>query len=149
MAGGTGRTGIQEHLLPSLDIASTQLWHEGRYRLGLEKRELSSDEFTGMLLRWLKRYPVCAIEDPVAETESAAMAAFTQAAKGLMVIGDDFLVTNAGRIREAARIGACNAALVSLAKGSNGTMAGPMIAQTANITKRAKEKAVTGFSRKT
>jgi enolase len=101
-----------EQVAISLDIASTQLWHEGRYRLGLEKRELSSDEFTGMLLRWLKRYPVCAIEDPVAETESAAMAAFTQAAKGLMVIGDDFLVTNAGRIREAARIGACNAALI-------------------------------------
>ena len=101
-----------EQVAISLDIASTQLWHEGRYRLGLEKRELSSDEFTGMLLGWLKRYPVCAIEDPVAETESAAMAAFTQAAKGLMVIGDDFLVTNAGRIREAARIGACNAALI-------------------------------------
>ena len=101
-----------EQVAISLDIASTQLWHEGRYRLGLEKRELSSDEFTAMLLGWLKRYPVCAIEDPVAETESAAMAAFTQAAKGLMVIGDDFLVTNAGRIREAARIGACNAALI-------------------------------------
>jgi len=96
----------------SLDIASTQLWHEGRYRLGLEKRELSSDEFTAMLQGWLRRYPVCAIEDPVAETESAAMARFTAAAGNVMVIGDDFLVTNAQRIRDAAKIGACNAALI-------------------------------------
>ncbi len=96
----------------SLDIASTQLWHEGRYRLGLEKRELSSDDFTSMLLSWLRRYPVCAIEDPVAETESAAMARFTSGAGNVMVIGDDFLVTNAQRIREAAKIGACNAALI-------------------------------------
>lgn len=96
----------------SLDIASTQLWHEGRYRLGLEKRELSSDDFTAMLQGWLKRYPICAIEDPVAETESAAMARFTAGTKNVAVIGDDFLVTNAGRIRDAAKIGACNAALI-------------------------------------
>ena len=96
----------------SLDIASTQLWHDGRYRLGLEKRELSSDEFTAMLQGWLRRYPVCAIEDPVAETESAAMATFTAGAKGVMVIGDDFLVTSAQRIRDAAKIGAGNAALI-------------------------------------
>jgi enolase len=96
----------------SLDIAATQLWHEGRYRLGLEKRELSSDAFADILQGWLRRYPVCAIEDPVAETESAAMARFTAGAANVMVIGDDFLVTDAGRIREAAKIGACNAALI-------------------------------------
>lgn len=96
----------------SLDIAATQLWHEGRYRLGLEKRELSSDGFTDMLQGWLRRYPICAIEDPVAESENTAMARFTAGTSGVMVIGDDFLVTNAARIREAAKIGACNAALI-------------------------------------
>ncbi len=96
----------------SLDIASTQLWHGGRYRLGLENRELSSDEFSALLQGWLERYPICAIEDPVSETESAAMARFTKGARDVMVIGDDFLVTNAGRIRDAAKIGACNAALI-------------------------------------
>jgi len=96
----------------SLDIAATQLWHEGRYRLGLETRELSSADFTAMLQGWLQRYPICAIEDPAAETESAAMAGFTAGARNSLVIGDDFLVTNAARIREAASRGACNAALI-------------------------------------
>ncbi len=96
----------------SLDIASTQLWYGGRYRLGLEKRELASDDFMALLQGWLRRYPICAIEDPVAETESTAMARFTSGAGNVMVIGDDFLVTDAARIREAAKIGACNAALI-------------------------------------
>ncbi len=95
----------------ALDVAATQLWHGGRYELALEKRALSAEQLQAMLLRWLERYPIVSIEDPFAEHDAEAMRAFTRAAgKNLQVVGDDFFVTDAGRV--AAAGGACNAVLL-------------------------------------
>jgi len=64
-------------------------------------------------LRWVAQYPILSIEDPVAEDDTAGMIAFTAAAGArIQVIGDDYLVTNAGRVREAAAQRACNAVLI-------------------------------------
>jgi len=97
----------------SLDIAATQLFSDGLYHLTLEDRRFDSDAFIDLQLGWLDRYPIVSTEDPVAESESAAMAAFTQAAGDrIQIIGDDFLVTDARRVAAAAAAGACNAVLV-------------------------------------
>jgi enolase len=64
-------------------------------------------------LRWVAQYPILSIEDPVAEDDTAGMIAFTAAAGArIQVIGDDYLVTNAARVREAAAQRACNAVLI-------------------------------------
>jgi enolase len=66
-----------------------------------------------MLLGWLDRYPIASIEDPLAEDDAAGLVRFTRAAAGrVQIIGDDFLVTSAERVRDAAARGACNALLV-------------------------------------
>lgn len=97
----------------SLDIAATDFGRGGRYRLARDARELDSDELSGMLLDWLKRYPIVSIEDPLAEDDAKAMARFTAAAgNGVEVVADDFICTDAGRIESAAAIGACNTALI-------------------------------------
>ena len=50
-----------------------------------------------MLERWLARYPIVSIEDPLAEDDADGLARFTRAVGDrVQVIGDDFLVTNAG-----------------------------------------------------
>lgn len=97
----------------ALDIAASEFGHDGRYRLGLEGRELDSGEWLDELCGWLGRYPIVSIEDPMAEDDTAGMQAFTRAAGGkVQVIGDDYLVTNAERIAQAARSSACNAVLL-------------------------------------
>jgi enolase len=97
----------------SLDIAASEFGREGRYRLGLEQRELTSEGMIELLLAWLDRYPIASIEDPLAEDDPGGMASFTRAAGSrVQIVGDDFLVTSAGRIAEAVRIGACNCALI-------------------------------------
>ena len=93
----------------ALDIAASQLWRGGRYQLALEDRSLTAEQMHAMLLRWIERYPIVSIEDPFAEHDAAAMRAFTQAA-GIQVVGDDFFVTRADRVRNAA--GACNTVLL-------------------------------------
>jgi enolase 1/2/3 len=97
----------------ALDIAASQLAHDGRYRLGLEKRELDSDAFADLLIGWLERYPIVSIEDPLAERDEQGWRRFTQTiGPRVQIVGDDLLVTNAERIRRAAAQGLCNAVLL-------------------------------------
>ncbi len=102
-----------EDVAISLDIAASEFGEKGSYRLDREDRTLSRDEMVEMLLDWTKRYPVVSIEDPLAEDDEAGLVAFTRAAgNGMQIIGDDFLVTSASRVRHAASVGACNAVLI-------------------------------------
>lgn len=97
----------------ALDIAATQLHRAGRYHLALEKRTLSADQLHVMLGRWLDRYPIVSIEDPFAETDDEATAAFTRSfGSRVQVIGDDYFCTDAARLRAGAARGACNAVLL-------------------------------------
>jgi enolase len=97
----------------SLDIAASEFGRAGRYRLGLERRELDRDGLAEMLLAWLDRYPIVAIEDPFGEDDRDGWMAFTRAAgPRVQIIGDDYLTTNALAVERAAADGACNAALI-------------------------------------
>jgi enolase len=103
----------REQIAISLDVAASEFHREGRYRIGLEKKELDSDAMIEMLARWLERYPIVSIEDPLAEDDAEGLKKFTQAfGRDVQIVGDDFLVTNADRVRRAAAIGACNAVLI-------------------------------------
>ena len=97
----------------SLDVAASEFGRQGRYKLGLEGRELDSDGLCELLISWLDRYPIVSVEDPVAEDDPAGMKKFTAAVgKRIQIIGDDFLVTSAARVAQAASAGACNAVLI-------------------------------------
>jgi enolase len=97
----------------SLDIAATQFHDKGSYRLRRDDRTMDAAALGAMLARWADDYRIVAIEDPVAETDAEGMVAFTRAVGArCLVVGDDFLVTNAARIRAAAAAGACNTALI-------------------------------------
>ena len=97
----------------SLDIAASEFGREGRYRLGLESRELDTAGLIALLGDWLKAYPIVSIEDPLAEDDPAGMAEFTRLhGQRVQIIGDDFLVTSAARIAQAAALPACNCALI-------------------------------------
>jgi enolase len=97
----------------SLDIAATDFGQNGRYQLATDGKFVDADGLSGMLLRWLERYPIVAIEDPLGEDDGAALARFTAAAgDGVQVVADDFICTTAARIQNAAAQGACNTALI-------------------------------------
>ena len=97
----------------SLDIAASDFGQNGRYRLARDGREVGSDELTEMLLGWLRKYPIVAIEDPLGEDDEQGMINFTAAAgTNIEVVADDFICTQARRIETAAAAGACNTALI-------------------------------------
>jgi enolase len=97
----------------SLDIAASDFGKDGRYTLALDGRQVDSDGLSEMLLGWLSRYPIVAIEDPLGEDDPEGMTRFTEAAgPGVEVVADDFICTGAARIEHAANLGACNTALI-------------------------------------
>ena len=97
----------------SLDIAASDFGKDGRYRLARDGRELDRDGMIEMLLAWLAKYPIVSIEDPLAEDDETGLIAFSQAAgPQLQIVGDDYIVTNAERVRRAQSVGACNTALI-------------------------------------
>jgi enolase len=97
----------------AIDVAASQLRDGQEYRFASEGRSLPGDELIDTLLRWCSRYPIVSVEDPAAEDDHAGMQAFTARAPAhVQVIGDDYLVTSADRVRDAARRRACNAVLL-------------------------------------
>jgi enolase len=97
----------------ALDIAASEFGRGGRYHLGLEGRELDTTGMVELLAGWVRAYPIVSVEDPLAEDDQEGFAAFTRAVGGrVQVVGDDFLVTDAARVRAAAAAGAGNAVLI-------------------------------------
>ena len=97
----------------ALDIASSEFGHGSRYHLALDGQELDSDGLCERLIAWTEKYPIVSIEDPLAEDDEAGLIAFTRAVgHRVQVVGDDYLVTNAGRVQAAAALGACNCVLI-------------------------------------
>ena len=97
----------------ALDVAASEFGRGGRYRLGLEARELDADGLIEMLLRWIERYPIVSIEDPLAEDDLDGFVRFTRAAgHELQIVGDDLLVSHAPLVQQAAAAGAANCVLL-------------------------------------
>ena len=97
----------------ALDVAASEFGRGGKYRLALEDKELDSEGMIRLLTRWLQRYPIVSVEDPLAEDDDAGFAAFTkEVGSRVQVVGDDLLVSQASRVREAALRGSANAVLL-------------------------------------
>ena len=104
-----------ERVVISLDVAASEFGKAGRYRLALEDRELDSGQMIDLLGQWLDSFPVVSIEDPLAEDDMEGMAEFTRRfGDKVQIIGDDYLVTNAGLVERAENDGACNAVLIKV-----------------------------------
>jgi len=113
-----------EDVFISLDVAANELHEAGRYRLGLDGAEFSSEAMVDRVAEWVARYPILSVEDPVSQDDFDGMAlATTRFGKTVQLIGDDILVTNAERVVRAAAAGAGNAVLVKVNQAGTVTRA--------------------------
>lgn len=104
-----------ERVVISLDVAASEFYENGKYRLALEDREMDTKGLIDMLGSWMDAYPIASIEDPVAEDDVEGMCEFTRRfGDRVQIIGDDYLVTNKKLVKEAADIGACNSVLIKV-----------------------------------
>ncbi|MCB1276585.1 phosphopyruvate hydratase [Prosthecobacter sp.] len=99
----------------SLDIAATDLFHDGHYTLGLEKRRFNSEQFAALMIGWVEKYPIVSIEDPMAEDDWDGWKSVRQAiGHRCQLIGDDHFTTNITRIERGIAANTANAVLIKL-----------------------------------
>ena len=99
----------------ALDVAASEFFDGVRYQLARDDRQLDRDGMSELLSRWLERYPIVSIEDPLAEDDPEGSAAFTAAwGRRVQIVGDDLLVTAPARVTAAVAGGWCNAALIKV-----------------------------------
>jgi len=97
----------------SLDVAASEFFDDGGYMLVSEGRRLNRAAWLDRLCEWCAAYPIVAIEDPVESRDGDGMKEITdRLGDSVLIIGDDYLVTDVKRIRQAAEKQAVNAALI-------------------------------------
>ena len=78
-----------------LDVASNEMYRDGKYHLQAEGKSLTAGEFTDYLARLVDNYPIISIEDAMAEDDWEGWRILTESlGKRIQLVGDDLFVTN-------------------------------------------------------
>jgi enolase len=96
-----------------VDVAASHFHRQGRY--ALDGRDYSAEEMIQLLTNWVRAWPIVSIEDGLAEEDWSHWPPLRAALEGrALVMGDDFLCTNPGRIQRALAAHAANALLLKV-----------------------------------
>ena len=99
----------------ALDVASSEMYRDGRYRLDAEGRACDSAAFADVLADWAERYPIVSIEDGMAEDDWAGWKILTGRLGGrVQLVGDDLFVTDPRIIARGIAEGVANSVLVKV-----------------------------------
>ena len=99
----------------ALDVAATELYHDGEYRLAGEGVSYSGEEFSALLAGWVDRYPIVSIEDGMSEDDWDGWRHLTERlGNQTQLVGDDLFVTNADRLGRGIEAGVANSILVKV-----------------------------------
>ena len=99
----------------ALDVAATEFATAGGYRLQGEGRSLDRSQMVDYLVHLAANYPVCSIEDGMAEDDWEGWRMLTEAlGDRLALVGDDIFVTRVDLLERGIRSGVANSILVKV-----------------------------------
>ena len=97
----------------ALDVASSEWFVDGKYRMPKRGETVTADILIDRYKVLCEKYPIISIEDGVSEDDYDGWVKLTEAlGDKIMLVGDDFFVTNERRLREGIRLSAANAILI-------------------------------------
>ncbi len=97
----------------ALDIASSELYKDGKYVLAGENRELSAKELVDYYAELVEKYPIVSIEDGMAEEDWEGWKILTEKlGNKIQLVGDDLFVTNKKLLQKGIELGVANAILI-------------------------------------
>ena len=111
------QTGLKmnQDILISLDVASTEFYQDFKYNLEGENRKLSSDEMINYLKDLVNSYPIYSIEDGLSEDDWSGWENLTkEIGNKIQLVGDDLFVTNINKLQEGIDRQVGNSILVKL-----------------------------------
>lgn len=103
----------QKDIYLGLDVASNELYRNGKYYLASEKRELTAEGFVEYLAKLVNQYPIISIEDGMQEDDWQGWQLLTrQLGERIQLVGDDLFVTNTAILQKGIQEHAANAILI-------------------------------------
>ncbi len=105
-----------EDVLLALDVASSELFRNGKYLLENEARpEKTAAELVDFYEDLVNRYPIISIEDGMAENDWEGWKLLTdRLGQRIQIVGDDLFVTNTRILREGIAKGIANSILIKV-----------------------------------
>ncbi len=101
----------------ALDPAASELYDEDSktYNLRKEGKKLTGEQMVEFWAKWVKDYPIVSIEDGLAQNDWTSWKLMVEkVGDKCQIVGDDLLVTNPERVRQAIKENAANALLVKV-----------------------------------
>ena len=107
--------GFKNKVSLGIDSAASSFFDENEksYTLKPENISLEAERILALYQEWTKKFNIVSIEDGLAEDDFENWKKMNKKmGKNILVIGDDLLVTNTGRLKKAISFSAVNAAIV-------------------------------------
>ena len=97
----------------AMDVAASEIYEDGRYKLAGEQRILSSSQMVDFLEELVQQYPIVSIEDGLHETDYEGWKELTsRLGHQIQIVGDDVFVTNPKIFEQGIVMGIGNAILL-------------------------------------
>ncbi|HOF85171.1 MAG TPA: phosphopyruvate hydratase [Treponemataceae bacterium] len=109
-----------EDVMIALDCASSELFDEGgrkgyKFWKSNPDKLFSADEMVEIFKKWVAKYPIISIEDPLDQNDWEGYTKLTaELGSKIQLVGDDFFVTNTERLSKGIQQKACNSILIKL-----------------------------------
>ncbi len=121
-----------EDVYIALDPAASEFYKDGKYHLDSTGDVFSSEQMVDLYDKWIEKYPICSIEDGLAESDWDGWKLMTdRLGAKIQLVGDDIFVTNPEILKEGIDKGIANSILIKL--NQIGTLT-----ETVNTVKMAK-----------
>ncbi len=99
----------------ALDVAATELYQDGKYRLEGESKTLDASEMIEFYQELVENYPIISIEDGLSEDDWDGWKNMTERfGDKIQLVGDDLFVTNVERLNRGIQEGIANSILIKL-----------------------------------
>jgi len=110
------KTGSQ--IMIAMDAANSELWDAKKKKYVFHKsdgKEMTSEQLVAYWASWVKKYPICSIEDGMAEDDWKGWKMLTEAVGSkCQLVGDDLFVTNVDRLGKGINESIANGLLVKV-----------------------------------
>lgn len=97
----------------ALDVAASEFYNEETNTYKLDGKDITSDKLISYYNELLETYPIVSIEDPFYENDWESLTKFTNlVGNKIMIVGDDFFVTNKIYLQKGIDLKAGNAIII-------------------------------------
>lgn len=106
---------LGEDVVLALDVASSELYEDGKYILNTEGKTLDSAEMTSFYKELSSKFPIVSIEDGLSEDDWSGWQTLTaELGDTIQLVGDDLLVTNTEFLQKGIQTKSANAILIKV-----------------------------------